>query len=65
VLADEERRKLGECLQVLEERDRQYIGASFLEGSSYPELADRAGLPLPTIKSRIRRALLKLRGCMG
>lgn len=65
VLADEERRRLGDCMAALEERDRQFIAASFLEGSSYPELADRAGLPLPTVKSRIRRALLKLRGCMA
>lgn len=64
-LAADERRRLGECLDALEARDRQFIAASFLEGSSYPELAEREALPLPTVKSRIRRALLKLRGCMG
>jgi RNA polymerase sigma-70 factor (ECF subfamily) len=64
-LSDEERRRLAECLDTLEERDRQFIAASFLEGSSYPELATRAAMPLPTLKSRIRRALLKLRGCMA
>ena len=65
VLEGDERRRLGECLQTLDPRDRQFIAASFFEGSSYSELAAREGTPLPTVKSRIRRALLKLRGCMG
>lgn len=60
-----ERQRLRECLDLLEGMDRQFIAASFLEGSTYPELAERAAMPLPTVKSRIRRALLKLRGCMG
>ena len=64
-LAADERQRLRDCLNDLEQIDRQFIAASFLEGSSYPELAGRAGMPLPTVKSRIRRALLKLRGCMG
>lgn len=64
VLAANERRRLSECLDALETRDRQFIAASFLQGSSYPELALREGLPLPTVKSRIRRALIRLRGCM-
>ena len=64
-LSEEERRRLHECLGTLEERDRGFISASFLEGSSYPELAIFTAVPLPTLKSRIRRALLKLRGCMG
>ena len=64
-IASDERRRLRECLDALEERDRQFIAASFFEGASYPELAEREGTPLPTIKSRIRRALLRLRRCMG
>lgn len=64
ILSVEERRRLHDCLDALQERDRQFIAASFLEGSSYPELAERTATPLPTVKSRIRRALLKLRECM-
>ncbi len=40
------------------------IRAAFLEGATYPQLADREGVPLPTMKSWIRRGLLRLRGCM-
>ena len=65
VLAADERQRLRECLDMLDTRDRQFIAASFFDGSSYPELAAREGTPLPTVKSRIRRALLKLRGCMA
>jgi RNA polymerase sigma-70 factor (ECF subfamily) len=64
-VAADERQRLRDCLDELEQMDRQFIAASFLEGSSYPELAGRVGMPLPTVKSRIRRALLKLRGCMA
>ena len=40
------------------------IRAAFLDGATYPELATREGVPLPTMKSWIRRGLLRLRGCM-
>jgi RNA polymerase sigma-70 factor (ECF subfamily) len=64
-LAEDERRQLHACLGQLEEMDRSFLVAAFFEGSSYPELAGRVAMPLPTVKSRIRRALLKLRGCLS
>ena len=63
-LAGDERRRLHACLGELEPADRGFIAAAFFEGSSYPELAERVAMPLPTVKSRIRRALIKLRGCL-
>jgi RNA polymerase sigma-70 factor (ECF subfamily) len=62
---DEEAGRLDICLGRLERQDTAYIRAAFFEGSSYSELAARAGVPLGTIKSRIRRALLKLRECLS
>ena len=56
--------RLTRCLEQLEERPREMIRSAFLDGQSYPELADRAGVPLPTMKSWIRRGLLRLRGCL-
>lgn len=56
---------LGRCLGELAARDAGLIRAAFLGGASYPELAEAAGEPLGTIKSRIRRALLRLRDCLG
>ena len=50
------------CIETLGQGDAAMIRSAFFDGSTYNELADRAALPLGTIKSRIRRALLKLRG---
>lgn len=60
----EDRTRLSHCLDELDERPRSMIRAAFLDGASYPDLAKREGVPLPTMKSWVRRALLRLRGCM-
>jgi RNA polymerase sigma-70 factor (ECF subfamily) len=41
-----------------------FIKNAFIRGSTYADLAKNEGQPLGTVKSRIRRALLKLRGCI-
>ena len=61
----QEAARLAACLRELPSPDHTLIRAAFLQGSSYSELAARAALPLGTVKSRIRRALLKLRGCLS
>ena len=63
--ADQEAARLAQCLRELPGPDSRLIHAAFYQGSSYSELAGRAALPLGTVKSRIRRALLKLRGCLS
>lgn len=60
-----EAKRLHGCLAELQDRDGALVRTAFLEGASYPELAERAGEPLGTIKSRIRRALIRLRDCLG
>lgn len=62
---DGEAARLHVCLGELQDRDGALVRTAFLEGATYPELAERAGEPLGTIKSRIRRALMKLRDCLG
>lgn len=59
-----EAKRLHGCLGELAARDASLIRTAFLEGASYPELAERANEPLGTIKSRIRRALMKLKDCL-
>lgn len=61
---DQERGRLTGCLEQLEERARAMIRAAFFDGQSYSELAERESLPLSTMKSVIRRGLLRLRGCL-
>lgn len=59
-----EAQRLHGCLGELQTRDAALIRTAFMEGASYPELAERANEPLGTIKSRIRRALMKLKDCL-
>jgi len=61
----EDEQRLAHCLGTLEGGDARLIRTAFFEGSTYAELATRAATPLGTIKSRIRRALLKLRECLA
>jgi RNA polymerase sigma-70 factor (ECF subfamily) len=60
----EDAERLRRCLEALDGRAQSVIRAAFLDGASYPELADRAGVPLGTMKSWIRRGLQRLRGCL-
>ena len=60
----EDARRLEECLGELDQRARDMIRSAFFEGASYPELARRENVPLPTMKSWIRRGLISLRGCL-
>jgi RNA polymerase sigma factor (sigma-70 family) len=60
----EQQQRLRDCLGQLEERQAAAIRSAFLEGATYEELANRAGIPLSTMKSVIRRGLMKLRVCL-
>ncbi len=61
---DEDQRRLNGCLDELDEQQRASIRAAFLDGATYPQLAERENVPLGTMKSWIRRGLLRLRGCL-
>ncbi len=59
--AQQETEKLGRALAGLPERQRSLIERAFYGDLSHSEIAAETGLPLGTIKSRIRLALDKLR----
>ena len=40
------------------------VRAIYMEGLTYPQLAAQSGLPLATVKSKVRRAILELRAQM-
>ncbi|MBV7259183.1 sigma-70 family RNA polymerase sigma factor [Erythrobacter crassostreae] len=52
------------CLEALEEPARTNIRSAFFDGSTYAELAEDADVPLGTMKSWIRRGMMKLRTCL-
>ncbi len=60
----QQHQRLAGCLEELEARHSAAIRAAFLDGSTYEELAARMSVPLGTMKSWIRRGLLKLRACL-
>lgn len=62
--SDQDRTRLTQCLDQLDERARTLIRSAFFSGSTYPELAVEQGVPLGTMKSWIRRGLTNLRGCL-
>jgi RNA polymerase sigma-70 factor, ECF subfamily len=64
LMADGEDRVLHSCIEGLDSRDAHFIRSAFIGGATYADLASREGEPLGTVKSRIRRALIKLRACM-
>jgi RNA polymerase sigma-70 factor, ECF subfamily len=64
LFAASEDKLLHGCIEGLEGRDAHFIRSAFMGGATYAQLADAEGAPLPTVKSRIRRALIKLRACM-
>ena len=61
VLMAERRRTLTDALAGLPPEQRQLIEAAFFEGYTHSELAQRFGLPLGTVKTRIRGGLIAMR----
>ncbi|MEQ8412452.1 MAG: sigma-70 family RNA polymerase sigma factor [Erythrobacter sp.] len=65
LLIDAERAaRVHTCLETLDENAAEQIRAAFFEGFTYAELAERADVPLGTMKSWIRRGLIRLRDCL-
>lgn len=60
----QERARLTRCLDQLDPQHGAMIRAAFLDGATYPELAQRQAVPLGTMKSWIRRGLSRLRSCL-
>jgi RNA polymerase sigma factor (sigma-70 family) len=56
--------RLHAAVATLEPRARQLVALAFFRGLTHEEIAVHATLPLGTVKSVIRRALLQLRECM-
>lgn len=61
----ERRERLNDCLDALEPDNAAIVREAFFGDHTYLQLSERDGVPLGTIKSRIRRSLLRLRDCLG
>ena len=55
-------RAVRSALATLTPAQRELIEAAFFEGCTHTELSTRFGLPLGTVKTRIRSGLMAMRG---
>ncbi|MEU2116440.1 ECF RNA polymerase sigma factor SigK [Streptomyces sp. NPDC016459] len=53
------------CMRGLTELQRQTVTLAYYGGLTYREVAESLRTPLPTIKTRMRDGLIRLRDCMG
>jgi RNA polymerase sigma factor (sigma-70 family) len=56
---------LRRCLERLDAKCRHAVVLAYMHGLSHGELAGRAGVPLGTMKSWLRRSLMTLRECLA
>ncbi|MBL4786383.1 MAG: sigma-70 family RNA polymerase sigma factor [Cohaesibacteraceae bacterium] len=63
-LASSQRAQIDECLARLEKQKANAIRGAYLEGYSYQELANKNDIPLNTMRTWLRRSLLKLKECL-
>ncbi|MBS0432032.1 MAG: sigma-70 family RNA polymerase sigma factor [Proteobacteria bacterium] len=62
--SSQQRQRLERCMDALEPKQKSAVRAAFFTGATYNELAERCGVPLATMKSWIRRSLIRLRNCL-
>jgi RNA polymerase sigma-70 factor, ECF subfamily len=60
----QEHARLHGCLEGLASHERAALRGAFFDGNTYEDLASRMKVPLGTMKSWIRRAMIKLKACL-
>jgi RNA polymerase sigma-70 factor (ECF subfamily) len=56
--------RLRHCLDELDENPRRSLMLAYYDGMTYMQVAGRMEAPLSTVKSWIRRSLIRLKDCM-
>jgi RNA polymerase sigma-70 factor (ECF subfamily) len=64
VIEAEEHGAVRECLQTLTELQMESVRLAYFNGYTYAEVATLLDKPLPTIKTRMRDGLIRLRDCL-
>ncbi|MBB5918300.1 RNA polymerase sigma-70 factor (ECF subfamily) [Nocardia transvalensis] len=60
-----EERAVVDCLSTLTETQRETVALAYYGGRTYTQVADFLGIPLSTVKTRIRDGLTRLRHCLA
>lgn len=61
----EDVREVTDCLEALTEVQRSTVTLAYYGGLTYREVSDRLSVALPTVKSRIRDGLSRLKDCLA
>lgn len=64
LMAQGEARRIAACLETLAPEHAAAVRGAYLSGKSYEALAAAHGVPLNTMRTWLRRSLLKLRECL-
>lgn len=65
VTASLEQQQVRRCLKGLTDLQREAITLAYYGGYTYREVAEKLDTALPTIKTRMRDGLIRLRDCLG
>ncbi len=64
VVATLDHQRVRRCLDGLTELQRESIRLAYYRGYTYPQVAHLLGVPLGTVKTRVRDGLIRMRDCM-
>jgi RNA polymerase sigma-70 factor (ECF subfamily) len=64
-ISSEDARNVRAALAALPEEQRSLVDLAYYEGLTHTEIAARTGVPLGTVKTRLRAAMVTLRGAMA
>ncbi len=64
-VAKSEMGRIADCLDELEPERAQAIKGAYLDGETYRDLAARHDVPVNTMRTWLRRSLIKLKDCLS
>ncbi len=60
-----DRERVRRCLESLTPLQREAVNLAYYSGYTYREVSEVLTVPLPTVKTRMRDGLIRLRDCIG
>lgn len=64
LVAQGEARRVMDCFETLEADRAAAVRGAYIEGASYLDLAERHGVPVNTMRTWLRRGLMRLKECL-
>ena len=65
LIASGEAKRINDCFNALEPDRAEALRGAYLQGMSYSDLAQRHNVPLNTLRTWLRRSLLRLKECLA